>query len=673
MISAAAYSCGAAACGRVTMVSGRIASPAGCACTAPPEAKAEITTPVVSSNRHIAEAPVGLVGGIEPVAGWGFKGAYCLATGSVMRLRLQGDHTMTITASERRFLDAVSLDMPWALVETFATMHRWMPEDVNRGADVIVERLRAAGIPVEVHAPEICLSVPLSASVTAGNVTYRAKPPSSTLSAPQGVTAKLVTLKANPKALRSYNRDVKTLFGGSIASVEEVKKLVGGNIVVMQGFGNPALTSLIEEWGGAGLIAVNPGIDIHWGTCTTIWGSPDLEDMGRKPKIPVVAVNNPDGQKLIALAGQGGEVTIRTEMLEGWFAQKIPVVTVPGTEDPDKFVLVHGHYDSWEVGVGDNATGDATLMELARVLWANRDGLRRSVKIAWWPGHSTGRYAGSTWFSDAFAMDLDRNCLAQINCDSPGCRWATSYHQTSAFTGMPHTSRSPRSSDIVPDAVVGTARPHQAGDYSFNNIGLPSFFMLSSTMPDALRHEKNYYDVSGCGANIAWHTENDTLEIADRDILLTDIRIYLLSVLRVANAELLPFDWVATCDEFLDTIADYTKAAGPLADLSPARKATEELKAALGKLAAAPTAARNAAIHDLSRLLIPINATSEPRFRHDPAYSVPKLPTLSVAAELAELPEGHLRRCGQTELMRGQNRYVAAIDQARRIVELAAA
>jgi hypothetical protein len=56
-----------------------------------------------------------------------------------------------------------------------------------------------------------------------GNTVYRAKPPSSALSAPEGVSGKLVTLKANPKALRSYNRDIKTLFGGSIASVAEVK------------------------------------------------------------------------------------------------------------------------------------------------------------------------------------------------------------------------------------------------------------------------------------------------------------------------------------------------------------------------------------------------------------------------------------------------------------------
>ena len=579
---------------------------------------------------------------------------------------------MTIIADEQRILADVSLDLPWELVETFSTMHRWRPEDVNRAADVLVERLRAAGVPVEVHTPEIYLSIPISASVTAGGVTYRAKPPSSALSVPAGISGRLVTLNANPKALRSYNRDVKTLFGGSIASIAEVKALVGGNIVVMQGFGNPALTSLIEEWGGIGLIAVNPGVDIHWGTCTTIWGSPDLEDMGRKPKIPVVAVNNPDGQKLIALAQSGGDVTIRTELQEGWFQQKIPVVTIPGAIEPEKFVLVHGHYDSWEVGVGDNATGDATLLELSRVLWKNRSSLRRSVKLAWWPGHSTGRYAGSTWFTDAFALDLDRNCVAQINCDSPGCRWATSYHDTRAFTESAHIAAG-AIRDIVPDAVVGTHRPPQAGDYSFNNIGLPSFFMLSSTMPDQLRHEKHYYDVSGCGANIAWHTENDTIEIADRDILLVDMKIYLLSVLRVANAEILPFDWSATCDEFLETIAQYEAASEQLADLGPSRAATVSLKQALVGLETAALEKRNAALMELSRILVPINYTRAPRFRHDPAYTVPPLPTLAVAGDLPGFAEGHLRRVAQVELMRGQNRFVAAIEAARRVVESACA
>ncbi len=579
---------------------------------------------------------------------------------------------MAISAAEQAFLDDITLDMPWALVETFSTMPRWRPEDVNAAAEVIAGRLRAVGVPVEMHAPEIYLSIPLSASVTAGNIAYRAKPPSSAMPAPDGVTGRLVSLKANPKALRSYNRDVKTLFGGSIASIAEAKRLVGGNIVIMQGFGNPALTSLIEEWGGIGLIAVNPGIDIHWGTCTTVWGSPDLQDMARKPKIPVIAMNNPDGQKLIALAAAGGEATIRTDLLEGWFTQNVPVVTIPGAEDAEKFVLVHGHYDSWDVGVGDNATGDATLMELARVLWKNRARLKRSVKIAWWPGHSTGRYAGSTWFTDAFAQDLDRNCLAQINCDSPGCRWATSYHETRAFTESAHIAAGVIR-DIVPDAEIATMRPPQAGDYSFNNIGLPSFFMLSSTMPEAVRREKNYYDVSGCGANIAWHTENDTIEIADRDILLTDMKIYLLSALRVANAEVLPFDWVATCDEFAATIDGYAAASKGLADLSASRAAVAGLKAALARLPGAAIARRNAALHELARVLVPINYTQTPRFRHDPAYTVQPLPTIAVAGDLAEIGDDHLRRVALVELMRGQNRLVAALGEAQRIVERALA
>jgi hypothetical protein len=580
-----------------------------------------------------------------------------------------GEARVPINDMERRFLDKASLDHPWNLVETFSRMPRWMPDDVNAAAEVIGQRLRALGIPVEIHAPEVCLSVPLSASVTAGGKTYRAKPPSSSLSVPEGRTAPLVTLQANPKALRSYNRDIATLFGGSIRSVEEVRALVGGKIVVMSGFGNPALTSLIEEWGGVGLIAVNPGVDIHWGTCTTIWGSPDLADLPRKPKIPVVAVNNPDGQELMALARQGGEITLRTEMLEGWFTQKVPVVTVPGAVEPEKFALVHGHYDSWDVGVGDNATGDATLLELARVLWEGRADLRRSVRIAWWPGHSTGRYAGSTWFADAFAQELDEHCVAQINCDSPGCRWATSYHDTRAFTESAAIATQ-AILDIVPDAEVKTLRPPQAGDYSFNNIGLPSFFMLSSTMPDKLREEKGYYDVSGCGANIAWHTENDTIEIADREVLLRDIRIYLLSVLRVANPEVLPFDWLATTEEFLGTVSQYERASGGMADLAPARIATEKLRAALGKLPQARPEAQNAAMLGLARILVPLNATREPRFRHDPAYTVPPLPTLAVAAELPGLPET-LRRSGMVELQRGQNRYVAALRAATKVVEAA--
>jgi N-acetylated-alpha-linked acidic dipeptidase len=580
---------------------------------------------------------------------------------------------MPLTKTEETFLAQISLEAPWELVETFSVMHRWRPEDVNKGADAIGKRLKALGIPFEMHEPTIFLSVPLDASVKLGGKTFRAKPPSMSTSVPEGLSGQLVYLDADEEMFRSYTRDPKEIFkdGGTDGPTR-----VGGKIAILNGFANPGTCSLLEEWGAKAVIAVNPGIDIHWGTCSTIWGSPDLDDLPRKPKIPVVAVNNQDGNELIAAAGAGQSATVSTEMLEGWFPQKVPVVTIPGATEPDRFVFVHGHYDSWEVGIGDNATGDATLLELARVLHTNKGQLRRSVRIAWWPGHSTGRYAGSTWFADHFATDLDEACVAQINCDSPGCRWATSYHQT---TCMPEARA--HVSAIIQE-IAGQEpkfkRPNQAGDYSFNNIGISSYFMLSSTMPDPLRAEKNYYAVSGCGGNIAWHTENDTLEIADRDVLMTDMRIYLLSVLRHANAAYLPVDWRAGLAEFLATIDSYQAAAGSAFDLSPSRKATEAICAKLERLygqihARTVTEARaNEALMRLARVLVPINFTQQARFRHDPAYACPPLPTLASARDLAgaePVRAGFIK----TQLLRGQNRYLGALREASRILDAALA
>ena len=299
----------------------------------------------------------------------------------------------------------------------------------------------------------------------------------------------------------------------------------------MDGFANPGSCSLLEEWGARAVIAVNPGVDIHWGTCTTIWGSPDLDDLPRKPAIAVVAVNNPDGQEIIAAARAGESATVVTEMMEGWYRAEDP-----GRRHPGRRGAASASSSSTATTIPGTSASATTppatrRCSSSRASCGHRRGkLRRSVRIAWWPGHSTGRYAGSTWFADAFAIDLDENCVAQINCDSPGCRWATSYHQTTCMAeARPHVDAR-RSRTSPGRRRSSSARTRPATTRSTTSAS-SSYYMLSSTMPDDLRAEKDYYAVSGCGGNIAWHTENDTLEIADRGILETDIRIYLLSVL----------------------------------------------------------------------------------------------------------------------------------------------
>ncbi|HRP48172.1 MAG TPA: hypothetical protein PLT07_11530, partial [Trueperaceae bacterium] len=275
------------------------------------------------------------------------------------------------------------------------------------------------------------------------------------------------------------------------------------------------------------------------------------------------------------------------------------------------------------------------------------------------------------WFADQFAIDLDENCVAQINCDSPGCRWATEYKDVS-LTAETTTFAASVINDAVGQTMVAE-RAAQAGDYSFNNIGISGYFMLLSTMPDALRAEKDYYAVGGCGGNIAWHTENDTLEVADKDILLKDMRIYTLAVLRNANVSILPFDWRITAEEFRETLSVYQDAAGENFSLGAAFEATADLQRALNEFYAAvetgqaDEARANHVIQRLARLLIPINFTREPRFWHDPALTLPKLPDLATATTLDEYGEESLG-FAKTHLTRGQNRYVATIREATRLV-----
>ena len=126
-------------------------------------------------------------------------------------------------------------------------------------------------------------------------------------------------------------------------------------------------------------------------------------------------------------------------------------------------------------------------------------------------------------------------------------------------------------------------------------------------------------------------------EIADRDIMVRDIKVYLGAVLRIANADVLPFDWRAQAKEFLETIARYQKGAGDHFDLSPARREAMALKRDLDAFHAKLAARKlrkdkaNRVIMKLARILVPINYTRGPRFRHDPATPIPALPTISIA------------------------------------------
>lgn len=576
---------------------------------------------------------------------------------------------------EQALLDELAIDVPWALIERFTTLVRESgSEDERISAQYMVDQLKAFGVPHQVYEPELFLSVPVKSSLVVNGQTIRAKSPAFSASTPpEGLTGQLVAIPSlySPRSVDLF--DV----------TPEANVDVAGKIVIIDGYGGPPPVRLFEQLGAIGQIYINPGVDIHWGICTTIWGAPDLDNYHRQPRTPVISINRPDGEALLKQLEAGAvEVTLHTQLSEGWMKCPVIVADIEGTLEPERFVLVHGHYDSWDVGIGDNAVGDATLLELARVFHKHRGGLARSLKIAWWPGHSTGRYAGSTWFADQFGLELARNCVAQVDIDSPGCRWATEYYDISWMT---------ETEDFCKQAIMDVTgkeshgeRPHQAGDYSFNNIGISGFFMLLSAMPKDMLEEKGYYPVGGCGMNIAWHTENDTLEIADKDNLMRDLRVYVATLQRVVNNPLHPFDFRRLAGEFDATLAKYADAAGGEVNFKPVFDALAELKAALDSLyATMPTLidrpvndpavrAFNDAILELGRSLIQINYTRQGMFRTEPAVKIPPLPDLEPAMKLPGA-QGHQRHVIRTHVMRGVNRVAWAFETAAKAAERAVA
>jgi hypothetical protein len=441
----------------------------------------------------------------------------------------------TVMDAEKILLQEINQEVPKAVLERFSTLVRESgSEDERAAANFLVDYLNLWGVPHKVHHPDLYLSLPRKASlkiVAPVEKEFRVKNPSfSVATGDEWVEGELVFVSTG------YAKGINDIFGTKIdGNIGDLR----GKIVITEGFPMPGKVGEFADMGVKATIFISPGESIHEGICTRIWGAPDLDNMHDEPKIPVLAISKSDGQELIDLCGQGRvEIKAQTRLEKGWFPCPLIDIFIEGTEEPEKYVLLHGHLDSWHVGIGDNATGDAALLEMARIYHKHRDKLKRSLRIAIWPGHSYGRYAGSTWFADMFGLDLDENCIAQVNCDSPGCRWATSYERM-----MWMSEANDFCVEAIRDAVGQTSagtRPLRAGDYSFNNIGITSFFMLSSTMPDELLKEKGYYAVGGCGGNIDWHTETDTIEVADLDILVKDIRVYITAVFRAINATVHP-------------------------------------------------------------------------------------------------------------------------------------
>ena len=257
---------------------------------------------------------------------------------------------------------------------------------------------------------------------------------------------------------------------------------------------------------------------------------------------------------------------------------------IRGSELPDEWVLLGNHRDAWAFGGVDPSSGTASMMELTRSLGELKQrGVRprRTIVVCSWDGEEYA-LTGSTEWGEQFAEDLKKKLVAYLNVDESVAGAATTAgpeglsfspsavaslapmlveasKDVRAPSGKPlyeawrATARRDTNASTPPlDSALVETRIGSGSDHTvfLNHLGRP-VINLGFTGDYGVYH--SMYD------NHFWmeHIGDPTFEY---HIALT--RIWGVVALRLANADLLPFDFgfnAAALEQFLGELEQKNK------------------------------------------------------------------------------------------------------------------
>jgi N-acetylated-alpha-linked acidic dipeptidase len=233
---------------------------------------------------------------------------------------------------------------------------------------------------------------------------------------------------------------------------------------------------------------------------------------------------------------------------------------IRGSELPDELVIVGGHRDAWGPGTADNVSGTVSVLEAARAVAEQvKNGMRpkRTIVFATWDAEEWG-LIGSVEYVEDDSLRLTKNAVAYFNQDVAA--------QGTRFNGGGSPSLRPtiRSvASVVPDpnghgsvysewrrasAVADSLEPAM-GDPGGGSDFAPFYNHLGIPIAE--------WGFGGAGG--VYHSQYDDFnwmsKFGDPGFLYhaTAARIAAGMVLRVANADVLPYDYV----EFARTMRRY--------------------------------------------------------------------------------------------------------------------
>ncbi len=303
----------------------------------------------------------------------------------------------------------------------------------------------------------------------------------------------------------------------------------------------------------------------------SLWGHESL---------PTAAISVRTARDLQLQLGAGPvRIELENHLLLGDGLSRNVVATLRGSEQPDEWVVVSGHFDRWFQGSLDDTSGAAAVLEVARAITSAGFKPRRSMLFVLTGSEEAGQEDPERdWLAGSYAFvqrhpDVLRAGALVFNVDGFGWNSKRTLLGVSADLQGYHEA-------LVADLGLSdqvTVRPSVGNTTDAWNYGVLGGAGLASL----ISIDDSFFPI--------YHTQLDVYAPDHFPNMAMNLRVLVLDLARAAMLERLPIDLAALARHVDSGLANDAAKVGEVS-FADARAALAELRDAAGAIEAAPAA-----------------------------------------------------------------------------------
>ena len=243
------------------------------------------------------------------------------------------------------------------------------------------------------------------------------------------------------------------------------------------------------------------------------------------PRIPALALSNPDADQLERIAGDGKTLSVRIKVdsSEVPAAQSGNVIAeVVGREVPEEIVVIGAHLDSWDLGTGAIDDGAGVGITMAALELIKDAGLapRRTIRLVLWGAEEVG-LLGAKAYRDRYEAALGQHVIGSESDFGGGRVWkVTADSRTNAGDALfAEIAR------LLAPIGIAPGSDNQPG-------GGPDLYpLIAAGVPTLRLHQdgRDYFDLH--------HTADDTVDKLDAASLDQNVAAFAVFAWLAADSE----------------------------------------------------------------------------------------------------------------------------------------